>query len=64
MTPYTPSVSFYFAYKVWSKSIFIKFNQLYTKIYQHPQYETIIIRFIMKLIFILYNFDIVNVDTF
>src|ERR1041384_5829480 len=37
---HTPSVSFYSAYKVWSKSNLIKFDQIYTKKYQHLQHQS------------------------
>ena len=49
---------------IWSKSNFVQFNQLYMKRYQHSHYEINVIRCIMELIFITYNFCLVDVDFF
>ena len=47
-----------------SWSNIIKFKQIYWRIYQHLQHQISSIRFTLKYIFILYIFDIVDINLF
>jgi hypothetical protein len=60
----TLSVSIYIAYNFWSKSNFVKFDYVFSKIYQLLWYQISIIRIIVKYTFILYIFGITDVDIF
>jgi hypothetical protein len=61
LMPYTPSVPNYVTYNFWSKSNFLKVDQMYSKKNQLLQCQINVITIIMKHTFILYTFGIVGV---
>jgi hypothetical protein len=51
---------------VWDcpKSELLNFDQAYRKSYIYLWYKINIIRLIMRSIFVIYQFDVINIDTF
>jgi hypothetical protein len=57
-----PSISMNKVYKFSQKSTFSKFDQCYIQKYEHLLYQTNINRFTLKYTFIMYLFNIIDID--
>jgi hypothetical protein len=61
---HTPFVPIYVAYCFWSKSNVVKFDQVFSKIYQLLQFKINIIRIIINYTFLLCIVGIANINIF